>query len=80
MGEVVNRARDAIDDMQLLEPVKQDPAADPQHRRGADAGQCVSSFGTTCTSASPIARVLRRALPAMCRPMSSSFTISATTP
>ena len=40
----------------------------------------VSSFGTRWTSRSPNARVARERRCAMCRPISSSFTISATAP
>ncbi len=44
------------------------------------ADKATSSLGTMCTSAPPNARALLERRSAMCRPMSSSFTISATTP
>ena len=44
LGEMLNAVRQFLEEMQLLEPVEQDPAADPQHRRGADRRQAGQQF------------------------------------
>ena len=66
---------------QLLHPVQQYAAADPQHGRRADARQRRQQLGHDMDQA-PAQRLGRPrcAVSARCRPMSSSFTIRPTTP
>ena len=70
-----------VEDVQLLEAVEEDSAADPQHRRGADRRQSAEQRRDDVDQR--VADRSRRCgccRSARCRPMSSSFTISATTP
>ena len=77
--DFVDGVRDARE-AELVQPVEQDPAADPQHRRGADGGERLEQPGDHADeeAADRAAAALPRS--AMWRPMSSSFTISATAP